>query len=68
MRRELEALSHRLAAWSDAVLAAGTARREWEQDAEDAHVHRRADLEPRLVSAFPGLASGEAGSVTALPT
>ena len=56
MQAELERLAQRLNAWSDAILSAGTAQREWQLGAAGAPDRPRDDLERRLANAFPGLA------------
>lgn len=56
MQTEMERLAQRLSAWSDAVLSAGTAQREWQLGAADPAQRPRDDLERKLATAFPGLA------------
>ena len=60
MQAEMEQLAQRLSAWSEAIVAAGAARREWELGATGTPERSRGDLERRLASAFPGLATGSA--------
>ena len=56
MQAEMQRLAQRLNAWSDAVLSAGTAQREWQLGAAGPIERQRGDLERRLADAFPGLA------------
>ena len=56
MQAEMARLAQRLSAWSEAMLSAGVAQREWQLGARGAGDRQRDDLERRLASAFPGLA------------
>ena len=56
MQAEMERLAQRLNAWSDAILSAGTAQREWQLGMAGPAERPRDDLERRLMDAFPGLA------------
>jgi hypothetical protein len=56
MQAEMQRLAQRLSAWSDAILSAGTAQREWQVGAAGPTERPRGDLERRLADAFPGLA------------
>ena len=56
MQAEMERLAKRLNAWSDAILFAGSAQREWQLGAAGPAERPRDDLERRLADAFPGLA------------
>ena len=56
MQAELERLAQRLKEWSDAILSAGTAQREWQLGAAGPADRPRDDLERKLANAFPGLA------------
>ena len=56
MQAEMERLAQRLNAWSDAILSAGTAQREWQLGMAGRAERPRDDLERRLMDAFPGLA------------
>jgi hypothetical protein len=57
MQAEMQRLAQRLTSWSDAILSAGTAQREWQLGAAGPIARPRGDdLERRLADAFPGLA------------
>lgn len=56
MQAEMALLVQRLSTWSEAMLSAGLAQREWQLGASGAVERQREDLERRLASAFPGLA------------
>ena len=56
MKAEMHQLARRLSAWSDAILFAGSAQREWQLGGAGPAERPRDDLERRLASAFPGLA------------
>ena len=56
MQAEMERLAQRLNAWSDAILSAGTAQREWQLGSAGPAERPRDDLERMLATAFPGLA------------
>ena len=56
MQAEVQQLAQRLSAWSDAILSAGTAQREWQLGGAAPAERPRDDLERMLASAFPGLA------------
>ena len=68
MQAELDRLTNRLAAWSEAVFAAGAVQREWELGDARASDRPRGDLEQRLASAFPGLAIEHAAPAPAMRT
>ena len=56
MEAEMERVAQRLNAWSEAILSAGTAQREWQLGMAGPPERPRDDLERRLMDAFPGLA------------
>jgi hypothetical protein len=67
MQAEMVRLAQRLSAWSEAILSAGIAQREWQLGATGAGDRQRDDLERRLASAFPGLALPSPAAVQASP-
>jgi hypothetical protein len=67
MQDEMERLAQRLSAWSDAILSAGTAQREWQLGMSGPAERPRDDLERRLMAAFPGLAVQSAAPVQISP-
>ena len=68
MQAEMQRLAQRLSAWSDAILSAGTAQREWQLGGAGPAERPRDDLERRLAHAFPGLAVQTTVPVQASPT
>ena len=56
MQGEMALLAQRLTAWSDAILSAGSAQREWQLGVAGPAERPRDDLERKLMDAFPGLA------------
>ena len=67
MQAEMERLEQRLIAWSDAILFAGTARREWQSGVAGPAERPRDDLERKLMDAFPGLAVQTSAPVQVSP-
>jgi hypothetical protein len=67
MQAELTRLTERLTRWSDAILTAGSAQREWQLGDTGVPERPRDDLERRLASAYPGLAVEAAAPRQAIP-